>query len=294
MKISLKCIYNNSNLRNSFYLLITVSEKVMCRFVAYIGKDDIFLSELLIKPNNSLIKQSLISKESQTVTNGDGFGLGWYTPYNRTPALFTSLFPAWNDQNLSYLAKKTKSSLFFAHIRAASTGGVSQSNCHPFIYKNWLFMHNGWIPHFEKIKRQIQNLLDEDIFNWIKGTTDSELIFALFLQLSKKKKIQTSNDIHLLLLETLKIIDELVNSHRKSVCYFNICITDGKHVVAFRYCTSSKAKPETMYFFREESISKHVVVTSEKLSSQGVKWEAIPRNHSLLIDTNFDISIKEI
>lgn len=84
----------------------------MCRFVAYIGKEDILLANLLVKPNNSLIKQSLLARESRTLTNGDGFGLGWYTPFDKTPALFTSLFPAWNDRNFSYLAKKTRAQLF--------------------------------------------------------------------------------------------------------------------------------------------------------------------------------------
>lgn len=266
----------------------------MCRFVAYIGKDNLLLSELLIKPSNSLVKQSLISRESRTVTNGDGFGLGWYTAYDKTPALFTSLFPAWNDQNLNYLAKKTRASLFFGHIRAASTGGISQFNCHPFIYKNWLFMHNGWIPYFQKIRRQIQNLLDDDIFNWIKGTTDSELIFALFLQQAKKVKIRNANDIQVVLLEALHIINKLVNKHYKNaVGYFNICITNGKYTVAFRYCTSAQAKPETMYFV-EDALTKQVIIASEKLCSQGLKWIAIPRNTGLLIDNDFSISLKEL
>ncbi|VEB36800.1 glutamine amidotransferase [Legionella sainthelensi] len=268
----------------------------MCRFVAYTGMENILLSELLIKPKNSLVKQSLISQESHTVTNGDGFGVGWYTPFDKNPALFASLFPAWNDQNLSYLANKTRSSLFFAHVRAASTGGISHFNCHPFIYKNWLFMHNGLIPHFEKIKRQIHHLLEDDIYNWIKGTTDSELIFALFLQLSKQVKIKNSQDIHAVLLEALTLINNLVKKkYQKAVCYFNICITDGKHLVAFRYCTSSKAKPETMYFCRDKkSISEYVIIASEKLSTKGFEWKIIPRNHSLLIESDFNLSLKEL
>jgi glutamine amidotransferase len=262
----------------------------MCRFVAYIGKEQILLSDLLVTPKNSLIKQSLIALESRTVTNGDGFGVGWYTRYDNTPALFTSLFPAWNDQNLEYLAKKTRSSLFFAHIRAASTGGISQYNCHPFIYKNWLFMHNGYIPHFEKIKRQIHNLLDDEIYNWIKGSTDSELIFALFLQLSKKIKIKTAADIHRILFETLDIISNLVNKYKNCVCYFNICVTNGKQLVAFRYCTSSRAKPETMYFCGE----RNIIIASEKLSSQGFKWQIIPKNYSLMINSDFKIALEKI
>lgn len=277
----------------------------MCRFVAYIGKENILLADLLIKPNNSLIKQSLFARESRTLTNGDGFGLGWYTSFSRIPALFTSLYPAWNDQNLTYLAKKTKSHLFFGHIRAASTGGISQFNCHPFIYKNWLFMHNGWIPNFEKIKRQIHNLLDNDIYNWIKGSTDSELIFALFLQLAKNLKINDAHDIYNTLLKTLDIIDELVKTHhKKGVSYFNICITDGKRIVAFRYCTSSKAKPETMYFSLREDFAKkattetrykYAIIASEKLSTNnGFKWQVIPINHCFMVESNLSISLHKL
>ncbi|PWY56496.1 class II glutamine amidotransferase [Legionella qingyii] len=276
----------------------------MCRFVAYIGKEDILLANLLVKPNNSLIKQSLLARESRTLTNGDGFGLGWYTPFDKTPALFTSLFPAWNDRNFSYIAKKTRAQLFFAHIRAASTGGISHFNCHPFIYKNWLFMHNGFIPFFKKIKRQISNLLDDDIYSWIKGSTDSELIFALFLQLAKNLKIKNSHDIHNILLKTLQIINELVKQyHKKAVSYFNICITDGKRIVAFRYCTSARTKPETMYFSLSESLAKsatketvynYVIIASEKLSTNGFKWQIIPVNHCFMVESNLSISLQKL
>ena len=135
----------------------------MCRFVAYMGKN-ILLSDILVKPEHSLVKQSLLSRESKTITNGDGFGLGWYTSFSKSPALFTSLSPAWNNQNLAYLSKKTKAHLFFGHVKAASSGGISQFNCHPFLNKNWMFMHNGWIPFFDKVKREFHSLLDDDIY----------------------------------------------------------------------------------------------------------------------------------
>lgn len=85
-----------------------------------------------------------------------------------------------------------------------------------------------------------------------------------------------------------------MKEHNKNgVCYFNICITNGKYTVAFRYCTSSKAQPETMYFF-EDTVTKQVIITSEKLSSKGIKWIAIPRNACLLVDTSYNTSLQEL
>lgn len=51
----------------------------MCRLVAYVG-DDILLEDVLVKPSDSIVKQSLHAIESTIPTNGDGFGLGWYVP----------------------------------------------------------------------------------------------------------------------------------------------------------------------------------------------------------------------
>lgn len=42
-------------------------------------------------------------------------------------------------------------------------------------------MHNGSIEDFPKIKRKLQALLPDDIFNAVTGNTDSEHCFALFL-----------------------------------------------------------------------------------------------------------------
>ena len=44
----------------------------MCRFLAYIGKP-IMADELILKPKNSLMKQSYHALESEVTVNGDGF-----------------------------------------------------------------------------------------------------------------------------------------------------------------------------------------------------------------------------
>ena len=49
----------------------------MCRWLAYSGSP-ILLEDLLYKPANSLIAQSLNSRLGAETTNGDGVGVGWY------------------------------------------------------------------------------------------------------------------------------------------------------------------------------------------------------------------------
>ena len=160
----------------------------MCRFVAYLGIP-VLLADILLRPKNSLIQQSMRARETDVPLNGDGFGLGWYAhDVDITPAIFKSIQPAWNDLNLQHLAEKIRSDCFFAHVRAASKGGVGEANCHPFYYKSLMFMHNGDIGGFDKIKRHLRHKLSDEIYDWIKGQTDSEHFFALFLELFHNKK----------------------------------------------------------------------------------------------------------
>jgi predicted glutamine amidotransferase len=261
------------------------------------GKKSILLADLLIKPNHSLVKQSLSSRESRTITNGDGFGLGWYTTFDKEPALFTSLFPAWNDRNLKYLAYKTQSPLFFGHVRAANVGGISQYNCHPFIHDHWMFMHNGLIPHFDKIKRKLHALLDDDLYAWIKGSTDSESIFALFLQVSKHSKSNKITDVAAHLEETFSIIQKLSQECRaRSPSHFNICLTDGKRLITCRYCSSKHAKQETMYWALDNQTKgqQQIIIASEKFTKPNQEWKLIPTNSFLMVEHDFELSTQKI
>src|SRR5213076_1822836 len=151
----------------------------MCRWLAYSGSP-ILIKEALYEGPNSLVSQSLHSRLGAEPTNGDGFGVGWYGAANN-PGVFHSIEPAWNDQNLREIAGHISSPLFFAHIRAAIGSAVQQTNCHPFRYGQWLFMHNGFIGDFQLVKRDLILAVDPSLFASIEGSADTEVFFYLAL-----------------------------------------------------------------------------------------------------------------
>ncbi len=277
----------------------------MCRFVAYLGSE-ILLEDILVKPANSIILQSLHAKESNIPTNGDGFGLGWYVPkISPDPALFTSVFPAWNDRNLLNLTSKIKSPCFAAHVRAASHGKVTNYNCHPFVHGQWLFMHNGEIDNFFPVKRHLRHLLDDDIYNWIQGDTDSEHFFALFLQLAKGKDLDKLSVVADVLQNTFHKINKLVEKYGgENNSYYNICLTDGKRLIASRYCTEKNAMPDSLHYFVGTSLHtyfeiqgfahKAALISSEKLTNFNADWQDVPANHILLIDEKHNVELVPI
>lgn len=284
----------------------------MCRLVAYLGNKEVLLEDVLVKPFNSLVLQSLQARETTVPTNGDGFGLGWYVPSISTePALFTSTTPAWSDMNLMHLTAKIQSSTFFAHVRAASEGGVTQYNCHPFVFHDWMLMHNGCIDGFRAVKRHLRRLLDDDIYNWIKGDTDSEHLFALFLQLAKGRDLSKISTLADILEETFREALKLAKSYYpEGVSYFNVCLTDGRRLLASRYCSAPNIKPLTMHYcVGSQLIAKDaeypdkplmeaagpqdcILVSSEKLSNVGSEWHVVPPNHVLLVDDDFSVSLR--
>ena len=73
------------------------------------------------------------------------------------------------------------SPLFLAHVRAATGTPVQETNCHPFAWGQWMFMHNGYVDGYEGLRRDMLLAVRPDLFPNIKGTTDSELLFHLAL-----------------------------------------------------------------------------------------------------------------
>ncbi|MGY1623357.1 class II glutamine amidotransferase [Geodermatophilus sp. SYSU D00965] len=151
----------------------------MCRWLGYVG-DPITPRELLYDPDRSLIEQSRRHAPDMPLPNGDGSGLGWYGR-RETPALFRTTAPAWGDENLLELATEISSRMFLAHVRAGTGAPVQQTNCHPFRCGNWLFVHNGFINEYPRLRRELLMAVRPDLFGNIAGTTDSELLFHLAL-----------------------------------------------------------------------------------------------------------------
>ncbi|MDE5037605.1 class II glutamine amidotransferase, partial [Francisella tularensis] len=97
--------------------------------------------------------------------------VGWYTSLHKEPGIYKDPLPAWNYQNLISLAKHINSRNFMAHVRASTIAPTSRVNCHPFKFKNHLFMHNGSIAGFDDIRQVIEQLVKPQYFKTRFGST---------------------------------------------------------------------------------------------------------------------------
>ena len=149
----------------------------MCRWLAYVGPP-VEMAALVLRPQHSLVRQSLSSLHGVTPVNGDGFGLAWWG-HKQQPGRYRDTLPAWNDSNLRSLTEQIESRLFFAHVRASTGTETSRANCHPFTYDRVAFMHNGQIGGWAAIRRAVEALIPDRLYAQRQGTTDTEALFLL-------------------------------------------------------------------------------------------------------------------
>ena len=257
----------------------------MCRWLAYSGSP-ILIEELLYKPDHSLIDQSLHARLGVDTTNGDGFGVGWYGANPETPAVFRSIEPAWNDRNLREVAGHVESGLFLAHIRASTGTAVQQTNCHPFRYGRWIWVHNGMVRDFARLKRDLALAVDESLYASIEGSTDSELLFYLALTFGLEEDPPAAVE------RMVGYVEEVGYRHgTEHPIQMTIGTTDGINVWAFRY--SSEGDSRTLYYSsdvralrelypdraRLRGISDEArVIVSEPLGDLPGVWNEVPES----------------
>lgn len=258
----------------------------MCRWLAYSGAP-ILLEDVLFKTDHSLIDQSLRASHAQQTTNGDGFGVGWYGKRD-TPGVYKDIRPAWNDTNLQALAAQIESSMFLAHVRATTGTPVQRTNCHPFQHRNWLFVHNGLIGDYPKLRRDLALSISPALFPSICGTTDSELMFLLALSFGME------GDVHAGIARMAGLVERFAESNGiPNALQMTLGISDGDSLYAVRYSTEGKSRslfysasrdatmeiaPEAGRFSRDAR-----AIVSEPLSSLEADWIAVPEASFLTI-----------
>ena len=267
----------------------------MCRWLAYSGTP-IRLEELLLKRERSLIDQSLHARLGATTTNGDGFGVGWYLEGEEDPRAYRSTHPAWNDRNLRELAAAVSSPLFFAHIRASTGTAIQETNTHPFRYGRRLWMHNGLIREFPRLKRELVLAVDDALYPAIEGTTDSETMFFLALTFGLED-------------DPVEAVERMVGfveatGARHGVAdpiQMTVATTDGSTVWAFRY--SSEHDSRSLYYSTRMDALKALypdaaelaglsdetrVVVSEPLGDLPGAWNEVPESHVGIVQAGQD------
>jgi glutamine amidotransferase len=216
----------------------------MCRALLYLGQP-VLLDNLLFQPDSALVRQSYMPK-MLNLLNLAGFGLRAWDPAShapREPFFYGSPSLPVFDRNLKNLAEKVRAGCVLGHVRgvAYSTAvDISLQNVHPFQFEGlpWALAHNGDLAGMEEMKPILASEVKSSFLRRIRGTTDSEWIYALFVsQLKDATREAEEGEVYAALEKTLGILrrarEKLGIDVSSSV---NLFIANGSQLAALRYC----------------------------------------------------------
>lgn len=137
-------------------------------------------------------------------------------------------------------------------------------------------MHNGGLGGWKYIKRRLAERLHDDWYLSVKGGTDSEWAFALFLDRLQRLGVDPSSQpekgfgpavLRKALLQTIEVINELTMAIPESTIQkenvdtrslLNFAVTDGHSIICTRYVSSNTDEAASLYY------------------SSGTQWETKP------------------
>jgi len=172
-----------------------------------------------------------------------------------------------------------------------------------------MFMHNGEVAGFEKIKRKLQASLSDEIFSVVKGNTDSEWSFALFL--SKLPIIHASHFTTETLREAMEATIASLNRFAREAditepSLLNFVVSDGETVVATRYISSKVHEAASLWYSSGTSFDEYapgghyrmskadkreniILIASEPLTFEKADWMEIRTNTMVVITPKMNI-----
>jgi predicted glutamine amidotransferase len=229
----------------------------------------------------------------------DGFGFAWMKPekiwdvYKKAESYEEVMKNKKVQEKMNEIYSKD---VVVGHIRKKEFGNVSLENTQPFIYENQIFCHNGRIDSFVKIKSKIKERIDPIYTPIIKGETDSEYLFYLFLTFKKKVESENLNDFtsfqhasslnlskkYKFVLETAmnQMIDFLKGLENPDVIYLNIIYCNDEFSIITRYVickNETDKKAPTLYYNNTDG----VIISSEPIIKTGSKL--VQENSFLII-----------
>lgn len=144
----------------------------MCRLFGFRSDKPNKVHDSLLTEKNSLRVQSQEHK--------DGWGIAYYMD-KAEPTVVHGLGAAHVDLEYARVSEFVLSHTVVAHVRLASVGAVTLENAHPFVWRHWSFAHNGTLRNFARHRETLEKEIDPKWLRLIKGETDSERCFYLFM-----------------------------------------------------------------------------------------------------------------
>ena len=142
----------------------------MCRLMGYVSGRDVSISEFTGPRFEDFAALSAFHR--------DGWGIAELEAGTTTPKLIVEPIQASESEAFKRASQEDKYNGALLHFRWATAGlPVVEGNTHPFTHGEYSFIHNGGVLP----ATAMDSFIDQDLFEGLRGTTDSERYFATIL-----------------------------------------------------------------------------------------------------------------
>jgi predicted glutamine amidotransferase len=207
----------------------------------------------------------------------DGYG---FIFYNDNISFYKSSQMYKDDTNFKFIKDKIiKSNILIGHIRATKyhfKDDVCYNNTHPFWYKNQFWSHNGSVNPFNS--NFYNTYIDNKYKSHIKGKTDSEVLFYIYMTIFDKL-----NDEEKSWIEFIQLLDMFYSKYQITISA-NIVFSNEKVIIISRYINNNE-EPPSLYIDTNTRI-----ISSEPVTDT---FELINRNTTIIYNVK-DTTIRYI
>jgi glutamine amidotransferase len=245
----------------------------MCRLYGQRAPDAASAAEPLCSSHNAL--------RFQAHAHPHGWGVGWWS--EGRPQVVRGLLPAHRDQAFCEASHAARSRVILAHVRDASVGPVREENTHPFVCGGWLFAHNGTVARYRRsarVRAAIEAEIDPALRRQLRGDTDSERVFFVFLSRLRRRapgsgSPATLGQVRRALAETTAAVARIADRGAARPSTLNLLVSDGRLLAAVR-------RGKTLHWILEPGGKGRFVVASEPIGKG--RWNEVPEGGFVGVD----------
>ena len=278
----------------------------MCRLFGFRSVIPSQMHRSLLEADNAILHQSQV--------HSDGWGVAYFV--GGAPHVIKSTSPAVEDRLFRRVSGILASETVLAHIRKATHGDLCITNAHPFQYGHWVFIHNGNMEGFEKLKGRLLKEVSPLLRRFILGNTDSEVLFYTILtRLSRRIELHRGGcclaDLAAAVRESVAKVTEIIGPFHlqedgpPEKTYLTFILTDGSTMIAHQggkplYYSTYKSRCQERgscpcFAFECENPTQsgyvnHLLFSSEPIRGENIWLRAKP-GQLIGVDRNMKLEI---
>ncbi|DBB02245.1 TPA: hypothetical protein ACH3X3_011267 [Trebouxia sp. C0006] len=177
---------------------------------------------------------------------------------------------------------------------------VSEQNCHPFQFSRYLWMHNGVIGGFMKIRRALLSTLADAAYDTVSSFhSDSAISFSIFLNHLPDLNSQQTPQVLLQAMEaTIATITKCQQEAGVTeVSLLNFVVSDGINMIATRYVSHDSESPASLYYAEGSAFQRELQETGarpESATSGAASNAASARNTAVTGEGQYSLKYGEV